>query len=190
MRGKIQPGPTGRRILALGGLALASLAWIGQPAEVSGRVTMLDKGDQPGDDVGQAVLWLSGPPAQSRPPAQAEIGTSNKEFSPHVLVVPVGSTVSFPNHDPFNHNVFSLSEENPFDLGLYGRDEVRSVRFERPGVIPLPCSWSEGCFPAVLKSTPRRHPASRPPRSDSPGSRSTARSAAMSGAMPRHSTSW
>ena len=58
------------------------------------------------------------------------MGTSKKEFSPHVLVVPVGSTVSFPNHDPFNHNVFSLSEENPFDLGLYGRDEVRSVRFE------------------------------------------------------------
>ena len=140
MRGKIQPGPTGRRLLALGGLALASLAWIGQPAEVSGRVTMLDKGKQPGDDVGQAVLWLSGPPAQSRPPVQAEIGTSNKEFSPHVLVVPVGSTVSFPNHDPFNHNVFSLSEEHPFDLGLYGRDEVRSVRFERPGIVRVYCN--------------------------------------------------
>jgi plastocyanin len=140
MRGKIQPGPAGRRILALGGLALASLAWIGQPAEVSGRVTMLDKGDQPGDDVGQAVLWLSGPPSQSRPSVQAEIGTSKKEFSPHVLVVPVGSTVSFPNHDPFNHNVFSLSEEKPFDLGLYGRDEVRSVRFERPGVVRVYCN--------------------------------------------------
>ena len=130
MRGKIQPGPAARRTLALAGLALASLAWMGQPAEVSGRVTMLDKEDQPGDDVGQAVLWLSGPPSQPRAPVQAEMGTSKKEFSPHVLVVPVGSTVSFPNHDPFNHNVFSLSEENPFDLGLYGRDEVRSVRFE------------------------------------------------------------
>src|SRR5688572_1655868 len=140
MRGKIQPGPAGRRILALGGLALASLAWIGQPAEVSGRVTMLDKGDQPGDDVGQAVLWLSGPPSQSRPPVQAEIGTSNKEFSPHVMVVPVGSTVSFPNHDPFNHNVFSLSETNPFDLGLYGRDEVRSVLFERAGLVRVYCN--------------------------------------------------
>ena len=116
------------------GRAVAGVArWIGQPAEVSGRVTMLDKEDQPGDDVGQAVLWLSGPPSQPRLPVQAEIGTSKKEFSPHVLVVPVGSTVSFPNHDPFNHNVFSLSEENPFDLGLYGRDEVRSVRFDGPG---------------------------------------------------------
>ena len=140
MRGKIQPGPSRRRALTLTALAVASLAWSGQPAEVAGRVTLLDKEDQSGDDVGQAVVWLSGPPARPRPAVQAEIGTSEKEFSPHVLVVPVGSTVAFPNHDPFNHNVFSLSEENPFDLGLYGRGEVRSVRFERPGVVRVYCN--------------------------------------------------
>ena len=140
MRGKIQPGPAARRLLALGGLTVASLAWTGRPAEIAGRVTLLDKEDQPGDDVGQAVVWLSGPRADPRPPVEAEIGTSKKEFSPHVLVVPVGSTVSFPNHDPFNHNVFSLSEENPFDLGLYGRDEVRSVRFDKPGLVRVFCN--------------------------------------------------
>jgi plastocyanin len=132
MRGNIQPAPAARRILAQGGLALASLAWSVQPAQVSGRVTMLDKDDRP--------VWLSGPPSQPRAPVQAEISTSNKEFSPHVLVVPVGSTVSFPNHDPFNHNVFSLSEENPFDLGLYGRDEARSARFDQPGLVRVYCN--------------------------------------------------
>ena len=140
MRGKIQPGPAARRILALGGLVVGTIAWAGRPADVSGRVTMLEKDDQRGDDVGQAVLWLSGPPAEPRPAVRADIGTSKKEFSPHVLVVPVGSTVAFPNHDPFNHNVFSLSEENPFDLGLYGRGEVRSVRFERPGLVRVYCN--------------------------------------------------
>jgi plastocyanin len=155
MRRKIQPGPAARRTLALAGLTLASLAWVGQPAEVSGRVTMLDKEDQPGDDVGQAVLWLSGPRSQPRAPVQAEMGTSKKEFSPHVLVVPVGSTVSFPNHDPFNHNVFSLSEENPFDLGLYGRDEVRSVRFERPGLVRVYCNvHAQMSALVVVRDTP------------------------------------
>ena len=101
---------------------------------------MLDKEDQPGEDVGQAVVWLSGPAAEPRPPVRTDIGNSKKEFSPHVLVVPVGSTVSFSNHDPFNHNVFSLSEENPFDLGLYGRGEVRAVRFEKPGVVRVYCN--------------------------------------------------
>lgn len=140
MRAKIQPDPAARRLLALGGLVVASLAWVAQPAAVSGRVSILDKERRAGEDVGQAVIWLSGPAAEPRPPVQAEIGTSEKEFSPHVLVVPVGSTVAFPNHDPFNHNVFSLSEENPFDLGLYGRGEVRSVRFGRPGLVRVYCN--------------------------------------------------
>ena len=107
---------------------------------VSGRVTILDKENQPGDDVGHAVIWLSGLPGRPRPPVQTDIGTSGKEFSPHVLVVPVGSTVSFPNYDPFNHNVFSLSEGNPFDLGLYGRGQSRSVRFDKPGLVQVYCN--------------------------------------------------
>ncbi len=57
-----------------------------------------------------------------------------------MVVTPVGSTVVFPNHDPFNHNVFSLSEENPFDLGLYGRGETREVRFARPGIVRVYCN--------------------------------------------------
>ena len=71
---------------------------------------------------------------------QAEISTAEKAFSPHVLVLPVGSTVAFPNHDPFNHNVFSLSEEQPFDLGLYGRGEARSIKLERAGIIRVYCN--------------------------------------------------
>lgn len=126
-------------------LAGAAVAWplavaLPRSAEVTGRVTMLDKGDRPGEDVGRAVVWLETGAPVPVAPAAAEIGTSDKEFSPHVLVVPVGSTVAFPNHDPFNHNVFSLSEENPFDLGLYGRGEIRSVRFARPGIVRVFCN--------------------------------------------------
>jgi plastocyanin len=127
-------------MLVVVGLTMVALAAGAPSAEVSGRVTMLDKANRPGDDVGQAVIWLSGTPAQPRPPVLTDVGNSRKEFSPHVLVVPVGSTVTFSNHDPFNHNVFSLSEENPFDLGLYGRGEVRKVRFERAGLVRVYCN--------------------------------------------------
>jgi plastocyanin len=140
MPGKVQSSLASRRILRVVGLAVVALAAGASPSSVSGRVTMLDKENQPGDDVGQAVIWLSGAPAPSRPPVQTDIGTSEKAFSPHVLVVPVGSTISFSNYDPFNHNVFSLSEENPFDLGLYGRGEARSVRFARPGLVRVYCN--------------------------------------------------
>src|SRR5918994_7274752 len=109
-------------------------------AMVSGRVTMVDKGDRQAQDVGQAVIWIATTSRVPSAPVRAEISTANKEFSPHVLVVPLGSTVTFPNHDPFNHNVFSLSEENPFDLGLYSRGETRSARFDRAGIVRIYCN--------------------------------------------------
>jgi hypothetical protein len=36
--------------------------------------------------------------------------------------------------------VFSLSEENSFDLGLYGRGATRSTRFRRAGVVRIYCN--------------------------------------------------
>jgi plastocyanin len=134
MRRKVY-GTAIHRMLVFGG---AVLGW--STVDVAGRVTIVDKDDRPAEDVGQAVVWLEAPAASPVPPARAEIGTSDKEFSPHVIVVPVGSTVAFPNHDPFNHNVFSLSEENPFDLGLYSRGETREARFTRPGIVRVYCN--------------------------------------------------
>src|SRR6187401_511714 len=140
MRGKVQCGAGFRRSLLAGGAALCAIGAAGGRAAVAGRMTIMDKGDRPARDVGQAVIWLAGPDAPAPTPVEAEITTSDKELSPHVLVVPVGSTVSFPNHDPFNHNVFSLSEENPFDLGLYGRGETPAVKFERAGIVRVYCN--------------------------------------------------
>jgi hypothetical protein len=36
--------------------------------------------------------------------------------------------------------VFSLSDEQPFDLGLYGRGQAKSTRFTRAGVIRVYCN--------------------------------------------------
>jgi plastocyanin len=142
MPAKVQHGGRFRRLVRLA-VALAPLLAAAPVAsragDVRGRLTLMDKGNRPAEDVGQAVIWLEG--ARATPaPVQAEIATADKSFTPHVLVVPVGSTVSFPNHDPFNHNVFSLSEEQPFDLGLYARGETRSVRVTRPGIIRVYCN--------------------------------------------------
>src|SRR6185312_1977507 len=141
MPAKVQYGVGFRRVVrlavAMAALLAASLA-AQRAGDVRGRLTLLDKGNRPAEDVGQAVVWLEG--GTPAAPIQAEITTAEKAFTPHLLVVPVGSTVSFPNHDPFNHNVFSLSEEQPFDLGLYGRGETRSVRVTRPGIVRVYCN--------------------------------------------------
>lgn len=114
---------------------------LAQGVTVTGQVTLLDKGDRsPPSDVGQAVLWLTGDQAPNGTPSTVEIATEDKQFVPRLIVVPQGSTVAFPNHDPFNHNVFSVSPEGPFDLGLYGRGTAKSVRFDKAGVIKVYCN--------------------------------------------------
>jgi plastocyanin len=96
---------------------------------------------------GDVVLWLTpvgSPQFMSVPPPQASnrlrLVQRNKSFEPHVLVVPVGSVVEFPNRDPFFHNVFSLFEGKRFDLGLYEAGTARDVVFDKPGVSYIFCN--------------------------------------------------
>lgn len=107
---------------------------------VSGRLTVLDRGNRSATDVGQSVIWLETTAPARMTPGRSETFTQDKQFLPRVSVVPLGSTIAFPNHDPFNHNVFSLSPEARFDLGLYGRGESKSTPFARAGVVRVYCN--------------------------------------------------
>ncbi|HTR19705.1 MAG TPA: hypothetical protein VMH88_02530 [Gemmatimonadales bacterium] len=107
--------------------------------KLTGHVTILEKDNKPSPDLGDAVVYLEGQGNGARP-AHQQVTISDKTFTPHVLVVPLGSTVTFPNHDPFDHNVFSASEANIFDLGLYGRGEGKSFVFSAPGLVRVYCN--------------------------------------------------
>jgi len=69
-----------------------------------------------------------------------QIAQRDLQFSPFVLVVPVGAQVSFPNFDDVRHHVYSFSPVRRFELRLYAREQARSVRFDRPGIVPLGCN--------------------------------------------------
>lgn len=79
-----------------------------------------------------------------------QIVQRNKTFEPHLLVVPVGARVEFPNKDPFFHNIFSLYDGRRFDLGLYEAGTTRTVVFDRPGVSFLFCNIHAEMSAAVL----------------------------------------
>ena len=68
------------------------------------------------------------------------IAQQNNQFDPFVLIVPVGADVSFPNRDAFRHHVYSFSPAKRFELKLYGKDETRSVHFDKVGVVALGCN--------------------------------------------------
>jgi plastocyanin len=71
--------------------------------------------------------------------AQFVMDQRNLTFLPHILPVPVGATVSFPNNDKVDHNVFSLSRTKKFSLGSYKPGETKTVQFDKPGFVELRC---------------------------------------------------
>lgn len=68
------------------------------------------------------------------------VAQQNISFNPFVLIVPAGSNVTFPNKDNVRHHVYSFSPAKKFELKLYGRDESRSVVFDKAGVVALGCN--------------------------------------------------
>jgi plastocyanin len=90
-----------------------------------------------------AVITLRRTDGDMPPPATvagAVVSQQGKAFLPHVLAIPVGTTVLFRNDDPINHDVFSLSPAaGHFNTGLFGRGGERSQRFDKAGVVELLC---------------------------------------------------
>jgi len=87
------------------------------------------------------VVWLERVGAVSRPaPIKTEMIQKNKTFLPHVLAIPVGSTVSFPNYDPIFHNAFSNYSGQVFDVGLYPPGTTRNVAFRKAGIVRVFCN--------------------------------------------------
>ena len=134
--------------------ACTAIPACGQDAAVTMRMAVRspaaakqEKSARAAVDASDIVVWLKplDPVSRREPegtasPKKFQLVQHNKSFQPHVLVVPVGSVVDFPNHDPFFHNVFSLFDGKRFDLGLYEAGATNSVRFDRLGVSFLFCN--------------------------------------------------
>jgi plastocyanin len=117
----------------------------GQEVTLSARVKVIHrKSKAESTHAENVVVWLSpmgaGPHVDLSAKQPLRLTQHNKSFEPHVLVVPVGAVVQFPNRDPFFHNVFSLFEGKRFDLGLYEAGSTRNVSFDRPGISYIFCN--------------------------------------------------
>jgi plastocyanin len=122
----------------------APLVPSGMPAQetVGGRISIRERDDESSKDLATAVIYLvpEGGANTAARPSDTEIAMHGKEYIPHVRVVPAGSTVAFPNQDPFRHNVFSNSPAGPFDLGLTQRGSAARNTFRRPGAYAIYCN--------------------------------------------------
>jgi len=78
------------------------------------------------------------------------MGQRNIQFDPRILIVPVGSTVTFPNYDKVRHHVYSFSKPKKFDLKLYGKDQSRSILFDRPGAVTVGCNIHDAMSGVIM----------------------------------------
>jgi plastocyanin len=150
-------------VFCLCALMVCSASTWGQEVTVTADVSLVNNGNKTkAHAASNVVLWLTptaGARLSSLPTPQSsnrpQLVQKNKSFEPHVLVVPVGSVVEFPNRDPFFHNVFSLFEGKRFDLGLYEAGSKRDVVFDKPGISYIFCNiHSEMSAVVIAVSTP------------------------------------
>jgi plastocyanin len=120
-------------------VVLCALAAPAHAGSVAGRVEVLQKGGRPLSDLSDVVVYLDGGKERAQP-TRSTVLMKGKAFLPRLAVVPVGSTIEFPNQDPIFHNVFSVSGENRFDLDLYKRPKSASATFPAPGVVRVYCN--------------------------------------------------
>jgi plastocyanin len=114
------------------------------PSLVSAGTLDVRLTDTKGDPVEDAVITAHPANGTLKSPISFPWGTAmvqqNIAFAPHVLIVPIGATVRFPNRDKVRHHVYSFSRAAKFELKLFGKDETRSYTFTTEGAVALGCN--------------------------------------------------
>jgi plastocyanin len=134
--GAAAPPPNGR----IEGRVTISVPVAGPPPSAAYGSRRLAPTPAPQAEVTNVIVSVKNAPKPAALlPMRASIQQRNETFVPRVVAVTAGSTVDFPNGDPFFHDVFSLSRGGSFDLGSYPQGQSKSERFTRPGLIKVYC---------------------------------------------------
>jgi plastocyanin len=109
---------------------------------VSGRVSIRERPGEVTSDVANTVIYLlpTGERKLRFGEMKVPMAMSARQFTPRVRVVTPGSSVEYPNQDPFSHNIFSTAAGAAFDLGTYPEGVARSARFRKAGAFPIYCN--------------------------------------------------
>ena len=137
-RARLQSERTAVRALRGLGALLCAYAALGTARAATLGITVLTANGHP---LPGAVVTAHPLDAAHKPePLKAVMDQVNRAFLPDLLVIPVGSTVTFPNSDSVSHQIYSFSPAKRFQLPLYHGRPYPPVRFEQAGVVTLGCN--------------------------------------------------
>ena len=102
-------------------------------------------------EMNNVVVFIKNAPSRDRlPQMKATIAQKDESFVPRVVAITTGSSVEFPNFDPYFHNVFSLSRVASFDLGRFPRGDSRTRRFTSSGLVKVYCQIHSHMSASIL----------------------------------------
>jgi len=132
-----------------GALALLGTLWKALGACAATLVVVVQLPD--GKPLSGAIVTVHQSGAE-RPaaPVSAIMDQIDRTFVPDLLVIPMGSTVEFPNSDSVSHQIYSFSPAHKFQLPLYRGKPYPPVRFEQPGLVTLGCNIHDSMLAYVL----------------------------------------
>jgi plastocyanin len=137
-------------VYSLRGTAAPAASSAAEPVnEFDRMVVMLEPKNAPRNAAKENAV-NNAPNVPRKPPASEVIQQQGAHFQPDLIVIPVGSSVDFPNLDPIFHQVFSLSKAQPFELGFYPQGQSRTVKFNHPGVVQVYCHLHSNMYAAIV----------------------------------------
>jgi plastocyanin len=149
-----------RALVVLGALGGSLPAIAGPTGRVVGKVLVTEADGKPSAG-GEVIVYVVGsiqpPGSPSTPGPQVKIEQKGRTFVPDLVAVTVGDTVTFPNSDPFLHNVFSQSGTRRFDLGSFKKGDHKEKEFPTPGVVDVYCNIHPEMAATILVLPNRHH---------------------------------
>jgi len=129
-----------KRTGGVSAVILTALLFAGGPAFAANLSLVVTKKD--GRPLAGAVLTAEPQSGKWSPAAPQKLVMDQIDltFVPDVMVIPVGSSVSFPNSDQVSHQVYSFSPARRFQLPLYRGKPHAPVVFDQAGVVTLGCN--------------------------------------------------
>jgi len=128
-------------------LVLATIANVAQAQNAELAASVVDEQGRPLADAIVVAVPADGSLRLPARPRDGVVDQVNKEFTPKVTAIVVGTPVTFPNNDNVRHQVYSFSPAKRFELPLYAGVPAQPVLFDKPGVIVLGCNihdWMVG----------------------------------------------
>jgi plastocyanin len=104
---------------------------------ITGRIVLTGSDNKPIATIERVYAYVEGvsdPPGTKR--REVVIAQINQRYVPDLRVVPVGTTIRFPNQDNYEHNVFSPSV---FDLKRYSKGAGRTQTFDEDKEYDIYC---------------------------------------------------